>query len=173
MEIARTIYSGITANRLAVTTGVLGVAAFPTMALLLRLPAPEPKACKQGIARACVRGLFHCFVQLSAGAFAYRWHPACTLLPLSLFGLHCIAFFGPQKNSAGKKLPHLILGTYTLMLEYFAVIGHLTAAARGLGGSNRFFKIAAMAVAGVGQAALTIIGFALFAKKEPEIDEEG
>jgi hypothetical protein len=154
MEIARTTYSGLTSYRLAVTTGVLGMAAFPTTVLILRLHSPEPKATRAGCP-------FLVLMQLSAGAFAYRWHPACTLLPLGVFGLYCITAFGPKEDSAGKKLPHIIVGVHAFMIEYFAVVVHLTAAARGLGRSNRFFKIAAMAAAGVGQAALAVIGVAL------------
>jgi hypothetical protein len=162
MEIANTIYSGLTSYRLAVTTGVLGVAVFPTTALVLWLTATESKV---GARRAL--GAFFFLVQLSAGAFAYRWHPACTLLPLSLFGLYCVAWFGPKEDSAGKKLPHAIVVSRALALEYFAVMVHLTAAARGLGGSNRLLRIAAMAVAGVGQLAISCFGLVIFPDPRP------
>jgi hypothetical protein len=161
MEIANTIYSGLTAYRVAVTTGVLGVAAFPTTALLLRLHAPGSERCARARRRGWARAPSFLLIQLSAGAFAYRWDPGLSLVSLSLFGLCCCVVLGPTKNSAGEQLPRVRIAVVAFWLEYLVVIVHLTAAARGLGGSSRFSQIAAMAVAGVGQVAATVLGNAI------------
>jgi hypothetical protein len=171
MQIAKTIYSGMTAHRLAMGTGVLAVTTLPLTSLFLRLSFPEPGAYAVSASAHWSEVTYGVLTQLSAAAFAYRWHPACTLLPLGVFGLFCVASFGPKKDSAGKQLPHVTAADVAFVLEYLAVVGHLTAAARGLGGSNRFFKIAAMAVAGVGQAALTVIGVVIYPEELPESDE--
>jgi hypothetical protein len=160
MEVAKTIYSGVTAHRIAIGSGMLVMASCAATALVYRMRYPQPQARERAYHHQppALTIFLSLLPALSTGAFLYRWHHGLCALSLADVGLRVALWTGALPSGPeGQRSCYHIVASAGSGLQYFVVIGQLSLFAGSLAMGSRWWKGTVVSVACIGQVANLLV----------------